>query len=106
MNLQTKLAQYSREQSFESEQSFNFFNEAITVMKKSLGDLHNSEHFIGDISNLMDNLQIATVNFTSAKLPKPATLSTQTAEIEMPKFASETEEFEEFAKNLEPQNAV
>ena len=106
LNLQTKLAQYSREQSFESEQSFNFFNEAITVMKKSLGDLHNSEHFIGDISNLMDNLQIATVNFTSAKLPKPATLSTQTAEIEMPKFASETEEFEEFAKNLEPQNAV
>lgn len=107
LSLQTKLAEHSREQSFESEQSFHIFAEAITLMKKSLGDLSSSENSVHELSNLMQNLQIATVNFTLAEIGEPETLSAavdlQTQEAEL---LSEAEEFEEFAKNLEPQTVA
>ncbi len=103
LSLQTKLADHSREQSFESEQSFHIFAEAITLMKKSLYDLKNSETSNGKIEGLMENLQIATVNFTLAKTHAPESfLTPETTETEETETNSKLTEFEEFAKSLEP----
>ena len=106
LNLQTKLAEHSREQSFESEQSFQIFTEAVALMKKSLDDLKNSETSTTQMSKLMENLQIATVNFTLAKAGAPrnykALLPAANEVNKSAESVSETENFEKFAEKLEP----
>lgn len=100
LSLQTKLAEYSREQIVDSEHSFNVFADAIALMKKSLEDLKTSETSTDKMTDLMENLQTATVNFTVALHSETEVFSA--AEFPDTEEYQTTSEAEEFADNLEP----
>jgi twitching motility protein PilJ len=101
LNLQTKLAEYSREQTIDGEQSLVIFAEAVVLMKKSLDDLKTSALSTDQVSDLMENLQVATVNFTLAKKPPTEEVSTVSIPEEY-QAAHETDEFAEFVEKAEP----
>ncbi|HEX8637033.1 MAG TPA: hypothetical protein VF692_03140, partial [Pyrinomonadaceae bacterium] len=69
LNLQTKLAALSGEQSTEVEKALDAFAESIGATEKSLGELKHSETHIAALVDSMENLQTATAHFTLSETP-------------------------------------
>jgi methyl-accepting chemotaxis protein len=64
LNLQTKLAAVSGEQTVEVEKTLRAFAGSVTATEKSLADLKRSETHIAAFADAMENLQTATAHFT------------------------------------------
>jgi methyl-accepting chemotaxis protein len=95
LDLQSKLAAYSSEQSAETQKSFEVFFESITVRETAVGVLKQSEADIANLSLLLENLQTTTGDF--APPPQPVENEIATASI-----ISDEKNYADTSKDYEP----
>ena len=92
VNLQTKLAAYSSEQSVEAEKSYQVFIASIETAKKSVAKLKQSDAEIAGIEKSLESLQTATDDFAFAQQSKTAD-KILTASTEPENYADYAEEY-------------
>ena len=95
LELQSKLAAYSSEQSAETQKSFQVFFESITVRETAVGVLKQSEADIANLSLLLENLQTTTGDYAAS----PPSIEN---EIMSATILSEEKNYAETAKDYEP----
>jgi twitching motility protein PilJ len=93
MNLQSKLAENSNQQTAETEQALQVFTASLSESARVIGNLRETGAGISDLSNLMENLKSSVADF---RLPQPAVPDTAPA-IEEP-----AAEYVNFAESAEP----
>lgn len=97
LNLQSKLSEYSYEQAFDTEKSFEIFNETIGLSELKAESLNKSAAHVGKLLDLMETLENSAADFKSGSTefsPPVAAPARETAP---------TEEFVEAALEYEPE---
>jgi methyl-accepting chemotaxis protein len=91
LNLQTKLARVSGEQSIEVEKTLTAFAESVAATKRNISELKRSETQITAVADTAKNLQSAAAHFT---LPEKVIKSSSDSSVKTSLYPETAQEFE------------
>lgn len=91
LNLQTKLAENSSQQTAETEQALQIFTSSLSESEGMTGSLREAEAGLADLPNLMENLRSAVADFRvqDPEIPAPAA---EPVGMPAPEYVPETQE--------------
>jgi hypothetical protein len=98
LNLQSKLAENSNQQTAETEAALEVFTASLSNSANMTGSLRQAEAGLADLPNLMENLRSAVADFrvqSPGVLPLPAI--EETLSLPAPEYLPETGEFDNAA---------